>query len=183
MKQMTMLAIAAVIIIVAVIVVLFATLVRTGPPVTSTPTSSALTSTATPQPTAQTTTATQSNSIKYTVSIGTNSTYGSYLANTTGFTLYAFTQDVPNSGTSDCYGGCAGVWPPFYSKSASIVVQDGINPTWFTSIDRTDGTKQLAYNGYPLYYYAFDKRAGQVSGQGVGSFYVMATSGKLFGSP
>jgi predicted lipoprotein with Yx(FWY)xxD motif len=47
-----------------------------------------------------------------------------------------------------------------------------------TVVDRPDGSKQLAYYGWPLYFYAADQAAGDVNGQGVGGkWYVIGADG------
>ena len=38
----------------------------------------------------------------------------------------------------------------------------------WTIVERTDGTKQWAYEGKPLYLYIEDKAAGDVTGEGKG---------------
>ena len=68
-----------------------------------------------------------------------------FLTDGDGKTLYLFTADTKDSGKSVCNGDCAANWPPL-----------------------TVGTKQLSYNGMPLYYFAADKAAGDTNGQGVG---------------
>ncbi len=103
--------------------------------------------------------------MEYSVNIANNTTLGNYLANETGFTLYYFLNDSPGNGTSTCYGGCADAWPVFYSEN--VTVPEGLNASDFTTINRTDGTMQTAYKGWPLYFYYEDAEAGDVYGQGV----------------
>ena len=109
----------------------------------------------------------------YTVKVQYNAAVnGNYLTNATGWTLYVFTSDTPNSGLSTCYGTCATYWAPFYS--ANIVVPNGVNASAFGTITRTGAVKQSTYEGRPLYFYLGDRAPGQVNGQGVaGTWYVV----------
>ena len=121
----------------------------------------------------------------YTVAIGysSNSTIGFHLTNGTGFTLYFLKADKPNNGTSACYGDCAKFWPAFYVSDLSL--PPGLNASSFATISRTDGAKQLTYNGWPLYYFAPDKKAGDTNGQGVNKVwyaYSLPEPGALSGN-
>ena len=108
------------------------------------------------------------------VDISYKSSLGFYLSNSTRWTLYLFTNDTQNSGKSSCYGQCATFWPAFHVSSNSLTPPQGVNASSFSTIARSDGTKQLAYEGWPLYYYAGDKAAGQTNGQGkFGTWFVL----------
>ncbi len=109
-------------------------------------------------------------STAYTVKLENSTTFGTYLANASGFTLYTYSGDTQNSGTSSCTGECASIWPPFYTSS--LVLPPGLNASSFTTITRSDGSKQLAYNGWPLYLYTGDSYPGQVNGNNVAGFKV-----------
>jgi predicted lipoprotein with Yx(FWY)xxD motif len=104
----------------------------------------------------------------YTVELKNSSTLGLYLANGTGFTLYTYTNDVPNSGASACGSGCIGAWPAFYT--ATLVLAPGLNASSFNTITRSGGAMQLTYKGWPLYLFVGDHQAGQISGNGVNGF-------------
>lgn len=114
-----------------------------------------------------------------TVGTASSATIGNYLVNGTGFTLYYFLGDAPNSGTSTCTGACATSWPVFYT--ANLVLPSGLSMSSFATITRPDGTKQLTYDGWPLYLYGGDSKSGQTTGQGVSSYgalwYAMPASG------
>ena len=90
---------------------------------------------------------------------------GNYMADPKGMTLYTFDKDT--TGVSNCYGGCAQAWPPYSSGTAA---QAGL-PASITVVKRTDGTSQFAWKGMPLYYYATDQKAGDVTGDGVGGVW------------
>jgi predicted lipoprotein with Yx(FWY)xxD motif len=88
---------------------------------------------------------------------------GKVLADAQGHTLYVFTKD--SNGTSACSGACAKAWPPAMA-SGTPTAAAGITATQWSTITRADGTTQLAVNGQPLYTYAEDAAAGDVTGQG-----------------
>jgi predicted lipoprotein with Yx(FWY)xxD motif len=80
------------------------------------------------------------------------------LTNAKGFTLYSFAPDTPAA--SKCYGNCAAYWPPVPGTAAASPVLPGRVGT----ITRTGGTRQLTYNGHPLYTYIGDSAPGQARG-------------------
>ena len=124
----------------------------------------------------QTSTSTQTVGVStsgYTVDLGFNSSIGFYLTNGTGFTLYMFKVDKPNNGTSACNGSCANNWPPFFASSTKV--PPGLNASSFGTITRTDGSKQVTYNGLPLYHFHSDKQPGSALGQGIGSVWYAYT--------
>lgn len=90
---------------------------------------------------------------------------GAYLTDFAGMTLY--TSDKDTTGVSTCYNTCAKVWPPYTSGATS---QKGF-PANISVITRTDGTKQFAWKGMPLYYFATDAKVGDITGNGVGGVW------------
>src|SRR4051812_4317249 len=86
---------------------------------------------------------------------------GPRFADTKGMALYVFDRDgEPNK--SSCAGPCATAWPPIISAANT-----GAQGDW-SLVTRTDGTKQWAYRGRPLYRYAKEIRAGMGYGDGGG---------------
>src|SRR5690242_12590414 len=85
----------------------------------------------------------------------------SVVTNAQGFTLYSFAPDTATA--SKCKGSCAQIWPPVTGPAAAG--QD-ITGTLGT-ITRSDGSKQITYNGHPLYTYTADTAAGQAKGNGI----------------
>lgn len=83
-----------------------------------------------------------------------------------GMTLYTYDKD--EAGKSNCYGKCAANWPPL--KADANAKAEG---EW-TIVDRTDGTRMWAYEGKPLYTFIKDKKAGDVTGEGVGGAWHIA---------
>jgi len=79
------------------------------------------------------------------------------LTNAKGFTLYWFVPDSPTK--SVCNGSCTAYWPPV----GRATLASGVAGT-LTTITRSDGSKQAAYNGHPLYTYLEDTQPGQAKG-------------------
>jgi predicted lipoprotein with Yx(FWY)xxD motif len=106
------------------------------------------------------------------VMVGQNTALGAYLVDSKGMTLYLYTKDTPN--TSNCNGGCATAWPPLLTSGAPVAGA-GVDASKLGTTTRADGTTQVTYNGWPLYYYAQDKAAGDTTGEGVGTVWYVIT--------
>ena len=106
-----------------------------------------------------------------------DSSLGSILVDGDGNTLYLFTPD--KQGESVCYDQCEAAWPPLVDD---FVAGDGIDAALLGTAPRTDGTNQVTYNGWPLYYFANDAAPGDVNGQGVNDvWYVLSPDGQGIG--
>jgi predicted lipoprotein with Yx(FWY)xxD motif len=97
-----------------------------------------------------------------------------YLTGENGKTLYIFTKDTKDSGKSVCNGDCASTWPPLAVESLDEVKADSGVTGKLALVTRDDGTKQVSYNGMPLYYFAADAAAGDTKGQGIGGVWFVA---------
>lgn len=99
------------------------------------------------------------------LALGTNSnaTLGKYLIGYNGMTVYQFAGD--KVGTSTCYSTCAKNWPPYLVGPEDNLTQLEAGITGKTdTIIRADGSIQMTYNGFPLYFYLGDKASGDTSG-------------------
>ena len=95
------------------------------------------------------------------------SSAGSFLTNASGRSIYLWVKDGKDS--SACSGGCASAWPPVTATGA-LTAAGSVNKADLSTFTRSDGTKQVAYDGHPLYYFEGDSGSGQVTGQGSDSF-------------
>jgi predicted lipoprotein with Yx(FWY)xxD motif len=102
-----------------------------------------------------------------------SSSAGNIVVDAKGMSVYFFTKDVKDSGTSACTGACLTAWPPVTSTAAKPAAE-GVTGTVGT-ITTPDGAKQLTLNGLPLYYFAQDKKPGDVLGQGVNNVWYLAS--------
>jgi len=130
------------------------------------------TTTLAPSGSSATTTATAApSSVHITTSF--NQLLGTYFVDSNGMTLYRFTKDTAGTQTSDpvsaCSGACLQAWPPL--SADSVTVASGFNINDFTIFTRSDGTKQVAFKGIPLYYYVGDTKSGDTNGQGLNNFW------------
>lgn len=103
---------------------------------------------------------------------------GSFLTNSAGRAIYLFMAD--SSGKSACSGACAAAWPPVVA-TGQPTASGGAQSSDLSTITRSDGTKQVTYDGHPLYYFEGDTGPGTDKGQGLNGFgalwYLVAPSG------
>jgi predicted lipoprotein with Yx(FWY)xxD motif len=92
---------------------------------------------------------------------------GQILVDGSGRTLYLFEADSTKAAT--CSRACAQAWPPFLT-SGSPHVGSGVTQSLLGTMTRSDGTRQVTYNGHPLYYFADDTKPGNTNGEGLTSF-------------
>ncbi|WP_248763724.1 hypothetical protein [Pseudarthrobacter sp. SSS035] len=102
-----------------------------------------------------------------------SSSAGNIVVDAAGMSVYFFTKDVKDSGTSACTGACLTAWPPLLTTAATPAAE-GVTGTLGT-ITTPDGAKQVTLNGLPLYYFAQDKNPGDILGQGVNNVWYLAT--------
>ena len=98
----------------------------------------------------------------------TESLVGGANSSNPGFALYVFNNDLGSAG-SECNDACATNWPPVLVTDGAASMLPGIS-----LIDRNDGTKQAAYKGRPLYFFAGDTQAGDMTGDGVNDVWFLA---------
>lgn len=102
---------------------------------------------------------------------------GTVLVAANGRTVYLFTADKDKK--SACYGQCASYWPPFIARKPTAGA--GLKASLLGTTKRRGGKLQVTYGGHPLYFFAEDKKAGDVNGQGFvhfgGAWWVVSATG------
>jgi predicted lipoprotein with Yx(FWY)xxD motif len=96
-----------------------------------------------------------------------SSSAGTFLTNGSGRAVYLWVKDT--GGTSACTGACAGAWPPV-TATGTVTAAGSAKASDLGTITRSDGTKQVTYDGHPLYYFEGDSGPGTASGQGSDGF-------------
>ena len=102
-----------------------------------------------------------------------------HLVDDKGMSLYIFTKDTPGSSPkSACTSaGCMGTWPLLRSNGG-MMAGKGVDKEKLGNYKHPSGMMQATYNGWPLYYYAPDKAAGDIKGQGfAGAWWIIDTGG------
>ena len=104
---------------------------------------------------------------------------GTVLVDQSGKTLYAFAADAKDH--SNCSGSCATYWPPVTVAKGTPTASKDVSATLGTTT-RSDGSMQLTVDGWPMYTYAGDAKAGDATGQGKnlsgGLWWVVDSSGQ-----
>lgn len=109
-----------------------------------------------------------------------SSRWGRVLFDSRGRALYAFTAD--RGGRSSCFGACLAAWPAYVVRGG-VRAGAGTNRRLLATVARRNGSRQVTYNGRPLYYYVGDRRPGQILCQDVfefgGLWLIMRPNGTL----
>ncbi len=95
-----------------------------------------------------------------------------YVADGVGMSLYISLNDQP--GISNCTGDCLKQFHPLLAVG-SIIPADGISWSKIGVIILADHTRQITYNGSPLYYYVGDLKTHDINGQGLGGAWFLVT--------
>ncbi|MFD7026997.1 SCO0930 family lipoprotein [Streptomyces sp. NPDC059917] len=112
------------------------------------------------------------------LSAADDKTLGAILRDGKGRTLYRFTKDTAWPMKSNCEGACGEKWKPAQPVDAKAV--EGVDPKLLSTYTRSDGTKQLAIDCWPLYWFTGDQNPGDTAGQGVGgTWFAVTPQGKL----
>jgi predicted lipoprotein with Yx(FWY)xxD motif len=95
---------------------------------------------------------------------------GDVLVAANGMTLYTFDKDSANK--SNCNDGCLKAWPALMAAADTKISGE------LSIITRDDGSKQIAMNGKPLYFYVADQKIGDVTGDGSGGVWHAIRAGQ-----
>jgi predicted lipoprotein with Yx(FWY)xxD motif len=107
-----------------------------------------------------------------------DSSLGEIVVDADGATLYVFVPDA--GGASTCYDQCEENWPPLVG---AVQAGEGIDASLLGTTERTDGSVQVTYAGWPLYTFAGDAAAGDTNGQGLNEiWWVVAPDGSAIGT-
>jgi len=99
--------------------------------------------------------------------VATSPSLGQYLTDSTGMTLYVFSEDTPDA--SACTDLCPNTWMPFQPPAGSLSVPAGVSGT-LAVMTLPDGSQQVTYNHRPLYTFLGDADPGDAEGQNIASF-------------
>jgi predicted lipoprotein with Yx(FWY)xxD motif len=112
---------------------------------------------------------------------------GKVLVDSHGMTLYVFQGDNPllyqlhQDPAPSCYGFCAEFWPPLLATRAPEG-RGGVDGRMLGTVSRAGGTRQVTYDGHPLYRCSEDLRPGEANGDDVEMFddgwYAVGPDGK-----
>jgi predicted lipoprotein with Yx(FWY)xxD motif len=118
----------------------------------------------------------------YEVKVGQVAGLGTVLVDGQGLTLYLYSTDRQGA-PSRCYGVCAVAWPPLVLPAgvSRPIAGPGIQARLLGTAPRSDGSRQITYNGWPLYLWPPDGAPGKATGQALtnagGLWYVLDPAG------
>jgi predicted lipoprotein with Yx(FWY)xxD motif len=101
-----------------------------------------------------------------TVQVKSSDKFGEYITDAEGRSLYLFKADTQGKSGKEaaatCYDTCATAWPPLVSEEPAKA-GDKAKADLLGTIARKDGSKQITYNGWPLYYFSKDAKPGDTN--------------------
>ena len=87
------------------------------------------------------------------------------VASSNGMTVYTFSKDTANSGSSACTGSCLATWPALTVPAGSTATAgNGAGGKIGTITRSDDGSLQVTYKGLPLYFFSGDHAKGDSNG-------------------
>lgn len=92
---------------------------------------------------------------------------GEFLTDKAGRAVYLWEGDKKDK--SNCSGGCTSVWPPVLA-TGTLTAAGAAHGSDLSTITRSGGSKQVTYDGHPLYYFSGDSAPGQTNGEGINGF-------------
>ena len=81
------------------------------------------------------------------------SPFGRMLFDDRGQAIYLFERE--RDGRPACYDACAAAWPPVLTEGPPVA-RGGLRPALLDVVERRDGSRQVTYGGWPLYFYAHE---------------------------
>lgn len=116
------------------------------------------------------------------VSVADQPDLGKIVVDGEGRTLYRFSKDSAWPMKFACNGACLDTWKPAKPVDKSKV--EGVRSKLISTVTRPDGTRQLAVDCWPVYWFTGDKKPGDVNGQGVkGTWFAVTPDGKKNTTP
>jgi predicted lipoprotein with Yx(FWY)xxD motif len=102
-----------------------------------------------------------------------DSSLGRIMVDGSGITRYMFAPDRYN--VSNCEGRCLTAWPPLKLRAGQtledVELSGGLRRLKLSVALVEDGSRQVTYNGWPLYYWFRDTKPGDVLGQWVNDIW------------
>jgi predicted lipoprotein with Yx(FWY)xxD motif len=115
------------------------------------------------------------------VNVQKNPTFGNILIDSAGKALYTYGPDKGHNGKATCTGACLVAWPPLTVPAGTTpTAGPGVHGT-LAAVKQVDGVYQVTHDGLPLYTFASDPAAGQVTGSGIGGFAVATDGSSIAG--
>ncbi|MFC5031711.1 SCO0930 family lipoprotein [Streptomyces fildesensis] len=124
---------------------------------------------------------TQSQVSDVQLSVTDNDELGKIIVDGKMRTLYRFNKDSAWPMKFACLDACLNTWKP--AKPVDKTKVRGVASKLVGTVTRPDGTKQLAIDCWPVYWFTGDEKPGDINGQGkMGLWFAVTQGGKKAGA-